>query len=315
MRIAEYMSDQLNKKAQAYDSEYDQVGVDFSKKELDALSKAFGYDERNDAVEKARTGRSGKKYRVVTRAYTPESIVDSGIYSKEQLGEIGGNRALSKLLVTLALKRWLSRAKVDKAFRNAFDDTNQPVQVLLDKPDIKTRSPEEVQFFFAGKNPWGRDFTYAGEGPGQYMLPTVHYDSRTKEELKKLIRKTVGEWKAYGLNTSYDERSLDRLDKMALAKDASSKKETYESGGGDVESYTPDKTEDHDEIVLRLKNGKKIVVSNNTKLGIRVIPADGDRVGYNGYRINGTNVVHKVHGNKHQRGGWLEYSENTPSRM
>lgn len=84
------------------------------------------------------------------------------------------------------------------------------------------------------------------------------------------------------------------------------KKETYSSGSGTVESFTPDKTDDHDEIVLRLKNGKRIVISNNTRLGIRVIPAEGDRIGYNGYRINGTNVVHKVHGNKHQRGGWLE---------
>ena len=90
------------------------------------------------------------------------------------------------------------------------------------------------------------------------------------------------------------------------SKKASSKSETYESGEGVVESYTPDKTDDHDEIVLRLKNGKRIVISNNTKLGIRVIPAEGDELGYHGYQINGTNVVHKVHGNKHQRGGWLE---------
>lgn len=305
--FAEYVSDQLNKKAQAYDSEHDQFGVDFSKKELDALANAFGYDERKDAVEKARTSRSGKKYRVVTRAYTPESIVGSGIYSKDQLAEIGGNRAISKLLVTLALKRGLSRDKVDKAFRNAFDDMNQPVQVLLDKPDIMTRDPEEVQFFFAGKNPWGRDFTYAGEGPGQYMLPTVHYDSHTKEELKKLIRKTIGEWKAHGLDTSDDERSLDRLDKMALAKDASSRrKETYESGEGEVESYTPDKTEDHDEIVLRLKDGRRIRISNNTRLGKLLKARVGSRVGYHGYRVDGTDVVHKVHPNAHSRGGWLE---------
>lgn len=86
------------------------------------------------------------------------------------------------------------------------------------------------------------------------------------------------------------------------------KKETYSSGSGTVESFTPDKTDGHDEIVLRLKNGKKIVISNNTKLGIRVIPDEGDELGYHGYQINGTNVVHKVHGNKHQRGGWLEHA-------
>ena len=84
------------------------------------------------------------------------------------------------------------------------------------------------------------------------------------------------------------------------------KKETYESGKGTVESYTPDRTEDHDEIVIKLKNGKKIVISNNTKVGLRVEPKSGDEIGYNGYRIQGTNVVHKVHNNKNQRGGWLE---------
>lgn len=96
---------------------------------------------------------------------------------------------------------------------------------------------------------------------------------------------------------------------------AAESKEVYSSGSGTVESFTPDKTDGHDEIVLRLKNGKKIVISNNTKLGIRVIPDEGDELGYHGYQINGTNVVHKVHSNKHQRGGWLEYPEDIPARM
>lgn len=38
---------------------------------------------------------------------------------------------------------------------------------------------------------------------------------------------------------------------QSLRKKASSKKETYESGEGEVESYTKDKTKDHDEIVIR----------------------------------------------------------------
>lgn len=104
---------------------------------------------------------------------------------------------------------------------------------------------------------------------------------------------------------AFDSMTADRI--RELAKKASyKKKETYSSGSGTVESFTPDKTDGHDEIVLRLKNGKRIVISNNTKLGIRVIPAEGDELGYHGYQIDGTNVVHKVHGNRHQRGGWLE---------
>jgi hypothetical protein len=99
--------------------------------------------------------------------------------------------------------------------------------------------------------------------------------------------------------------SSGNIDKV-VEKKASSKSETYESGEGEVESFTPDNKDGHDEIVLRLKNGKKIVISNNTRIGIRVIPAEGDHLGYNGYHINGTNIVHKVHGNRHQRGGWLE---------
>ena len=104
---------------------------------------------------------------------------------------------------------------------------------------------------------------------------------------------------------AFDSMTADRI--RELVKKASyKKKETYSSGSGTVESFTPDKTDGHDEIVLRLKNGKRIVISNNTKLGIRVIPAEGDELGYHGYQINGTNVVHKVHRNNHQRGGWLE---------
>lgn len=83
--------------------------------------------------------------------------------------------------------------------------------------------------------------------------------------------------------------------------------ETWESGEGEVESYTPDKTEDHDEIVIRTEDGRRIRISNNTVLGRALRAKSGDRVNYHGYRVNGTDVVHKVHQNAHQRGGWLEH--------
>lgn len=89
-------------------------------------------------------------------------------------------------------------------------------------------------------------------------------------------------------------------------KKASSKKETWESGEGEVESYTPDRTENHDEIVIRLKDGRRVRISNNTKLGKILRARVGSRVGYHGYRVDGTDVVHRVHPNAHSRGGWLE---------
>ena len=88
-----------------------------------------------------------------------------------------------------------------------------------------------------------------------------------------------------------------------LLKTASEK---YESGSGNVESYKKNKTKDHDEIVIKLKDGRTVRISNNTKLGVRVEPSKGSKINYHGYRIKDTNVVHKVHPNKHQRGGWLE---------
>lgn len=87
--------------------------------------------------------------------------------------------------------------------------------------------------------------------------------------------------------------------------------ERYVSGSGRVESYTPDKTKGHDEIVIRLKDGRRIRISNNTRIGIRVEPAEGDEIGYHGYHVKGTDVVHKVHSNMHQRGGWID----APRRM
>ena len=97
-------------------------------------------------------------------------------------------------------------------------------------------------------------------------------------------------------------------------KKASSKKETYESGEGEVESYTPDKTEDHDEIVIRLNDGRRIRISNNTRLGKLLRAKTGSRIGYHGWRVNGTNVVHRVHPNSHSRGGWLEEKAASMSR-
>lgn len=150
---------------------------------------------------------------------------------------------------------------------------------------------------------------------GDRVKVSDHIRCRQKGHVGTIVRidpENKHGWKSFVVE--FDDKkcgsmgfSSGNIDKV-VEKKASSKNETYESGEGEVETYTPDKTDGHDEIVLRLKNGKKIVISNNTRIGIRVIPAEGDHIGYNGYRINGTNVVHKVHGNRHQRGGWLEHS-------
>ena len=91
------------------------------------------------------------------------------------------------------------------------------------------------------------------------------------------------------------------------------KGEQYTSGSGKVESYKKDKTRDHDEIVLRLKDGRRVVISNNTKVGVRIEPREGDEVNYHGYGVQGTNVVHKVHPNQRSRGGWLEHVKKAAS--
>jgi hypothetical protein len=82
--------------------------------------------------------------------------------------------------------------------------------------------------------------------------------------------------------------------------------DSFEEGDGTVESVTKDKTEKHDEIVVRLKDGRRIVISNNTELGKRILPVLGSKIGYHGYRVTGTNVVHRTHPNRGSRGGWLE---------
>jgi len=90
--------------------------------------------------------------------------------------------------------------------------------------------------------------------------------------------------------------------------------EEYVSGRGRVMAYTPDKTKGHDQIVIRLKDGRRVVISNNTALGVRVEPARGDEVGYHGYRVKGTNVVHKVHMNMRQPSGWLEHVKSASAK-
>ena len=82
--------------------------------------------------------------------------------------------------------------------------------------------------------------------------------------------------------------------------------DSFEEGDGVVESVKKDKTKSHDEIVVRLKDGRRIVISNNTELGRRILPILGSKLGYHGYRVHGTNVVHRTHPNKRSRGGWLE---------
>jgi hypothetical protein len=108
-------------------------------------------------------------------------------------------------------------------------------------------------------------------------------------------------------NIPFPATTPDRVAEIAGTKTASSKKsETYESGIGKVVSYTPDKTKGHDEIVVKLKDGRVIRISNNTELGKRIKAKIGGKMGYHGYRIDGTNVVHKVHSNKGGSLGWLE---------
>ena len=91
-----------------------------------------------------------------------------------------------------------------------------------------------------------------------------------------------------------------------LAKFAAKRREDYFEGEGEVESFTPSKTEGHDEIVFRDRDGNRYRISNNTELGKALNARIGDRVRAHGYKVRGTNVVHKVHLNVHGRGGWLE---------
>jgi hypothetical protein len=149
-------------------------------------------------------------------------------------------------------------------------------------------------------------------------------EAAVKKARKEKIRRLV--WEAFADNdgsiraalsagfedaTPKNAKGYRRFVYRVSEKKASSKKETYESGEGEVESYTKDKTKDHDEIVLRTKDGRKIVVSNNTRIGRRVEPKAGDSIGYHGYGIRGTNVVHKVHQNRRQPAGWLDHVKAT----
>ncbi len=154
-----------------------------------------------------------------------------------------------------------------------------------------------------------------GRGLSKLMVEAAIRKAR-KEKIKRLV------WEAFADNEPSIRAALsagfeDATPKNAKEyrrfvyrvpgeKKASSKKETYESGEGEVESYTPDKTEDHDEIVVRLKDGRRIRISNNTRLGKLLRAKAGSRIGYHGWRVDGTNVVHRVHPNAHSRGGWLE---------
>lgn len=138
-------------------------------------------------------------------------------------------------------------------------------------------------------------------------IELVHREP-TREELKRIVRnwrlmsdaqKRLSDEKSRELFGVTNEENARRLL-------GGRRRETYESGEGEVESYTPDKTENHDEIVIRLKNGRRVRISNNTKLGKILKVRLGSKVGYHGYRVDGTDVVHKVHPNAHSRGGWLE---------
>jgi len=138
-------------------------------------------------------------------------------------------------------------------------------------------------------------------------IELVHREP-TKEELKRIVRnwrlmsdeqKRLSDEKSRELFGVTNEENARRLL-------GGRRRETWESGEGEVESYTPDKTENHDEIVIRLDDGRRVRISNNTKLGKILKARVGSKVGYHGYRIDGTDVVHKVHPNRRSSGGWLE---------
>ena len=98
-------------------------------------------------------------------------------------------------------------------------------------------------------------------------------------------------------------RKLFGMTNMQHARKLTGRKEKYVEGSGTVESYTKDKTKDHDEIVVRMNDGRRIRISNNTVLGRRTEPEEGDEMGFHGYSVPGTDVVHKVHPNRKSRGG------------
>lgn len=142
---------------------------------------------------------------------------------------------------------------------------------------------------------------------------------------------TYGSYDAYGQGTklaSYVEGFMSKLAEAGMALDdiegagnrltidfsglsgdrrrRRRRHEIYVEGSGTVESFRKDRSAGHDEIVIRLNDGRRLRISNNTRLGKRTEPEVGDTVNYHGYGIDGTDVVHRVHPNAHSRGGWLE---------
>ncbi len=296
----------------------------------------------NDVLAKAREDNFTTPYLDTYPANTQKRKFDSELFAEYMSDQ------LNKKGESYSLKENPTYEDALKVFNKLdFDDR---ANIVPRHPDFLRKVPDDILFdrqvaidgdgnpvgfneFYYGRDKLGRRQSphnsiavvpeARGNGLSRLMVEAAIRKAR-KEKIRRLV------WEAFADNdgsiraamsagfedaTPKNAKGYRRFVYSVSEKKASSKSETYESDEGEVESYTPDKTDGHDEIVLRLKNGKKIVVSNNTRIGIRVIPADGDRMGYNGYRINGTNVVHKVHGNKHQRGGWLEYPDNIKSRM
>lgn len=126
-----------------------------------------------------------------------------------------------------------------------------------------------------------------------------HFAKTRHDGLPEKKKKSDGEEEKKAFDLSF---VMDRLEKLASGR----KGESYFEGEGEVESFTPSKTEGHDEIVFRDRDGNRYRISNNTKIGKVLNARIGDRIRAHGYRVDGTNVVHKVHMNVHGRGGWLE---------
>jgi RimJ/RimL family protein N-acetyltransferase len=201
-----------------------------------------------------------------------------------------------------------------------------PDDMLFDRQVVVDGKGDPVGFqeFYSRKDKRGRRLPphniiavapeARGNGLARIMTEAAIRKAR-KEKVKRLL------WEAFAYNepsiraalsagfedaTPKNAKGYRKLVYSVSEKKASSKRETYESGEGEVESYTPGKTEDHDEIVIRLKDGRRVRISNNTKLGKILRVRVGSRIGYHGYRVGGTDVVHRVHPNRRSRGGWME---------
>ena len=162
----------------------------------------------------------------------------------------------------------------------------------------------------------------------QRLFGMIHAYQRGKlrhapEKVKELAERISPEDVEHFAKTKHDglpERKK-KMKKAAefvfgLLKTAKPKtREKFVSDEGVVENYTPDKSKNHDEIVVRLRDGRVIRISNNTVLGKRLKATIGSKLRYHGYEVPRAGVVHKTHPNAHSRGGWLEQEKTAESQQ